>query len=371
MKKTAKILIAVTAAAALACSTGCSGDTKWSFKSDDATLTSGNWIFNTYSGTMDAVSKLSEIDSKNSLETINFDEQQIEGKSATEWINDEAEKNCKRQLTLDALIKKYDVKVDQSEADSSKQLYINYFYAGNKDLYEKLGVSEESFTEAYVMPNIKSNALFEALYGKGGEKEVKDEDLNKYFTENYITYYTLTYKLKTTNDSGESVDIDAETREKVDTNFNKYVNMLNKQSKTTTEVSDQYKIDFEVDSAPATNETTLASDMEDEDLKKALEEAETKVAKTVTINDTLYLIYKGDINDQVSKIKSTKDTTEENTDAISRESILSNMKKEEFNDYLDKQTEKCDCTKNDACINKYSVTRTVNILKEEAKTTTI
>ena len=367
MKKAMKILAAVTAAAALACSAGCSSTTKWSFKTDNLELSSGNWIFNTYTGTRNAVSKLTEIDSKNTLATIDFDKQEVEGKPVKDWIYDEAEKECKRQLALDNLVKKYDAKVDQNQADSTRQMYISYFYSGSKSLYEKLGVSEDSFAEAYVMPNLKSNALFDAIYGKGGEKEVKDAELNKYFTENYITYYTLTYNLKTTNDSGESVDIDDETKEKVTTNFRKYVHMLNDQSKTTTEVSDQYKVDFEADTAPATSETTLASDIENADLKKELDAAETKVAKTVTINDTLYLIYKGDINDRVSHIKASSDSTEEDADAISRESVLGNMKKDEFDEFLDKETEKVDCTKNDDCLNKYSVMRTVNILKEEEK----
>ncbi len=367
MKKIFKTAAAVSVAAAVACSAGCGGNTKWSFKSGDNELTNGNWIFETYIGTMNAVSKISEGNSEKNIQNIDFEKEEIEGSPAKDWIYMQAKIDCKRQLTLDNLMKKYGATVDQSEADSMKQMYVNYFYSGSKELYEKLGVSEDSFVTAYVLPNLKSSALFNKLYGKGGEKAVSDEEMNKYFTENYVTYYTLTYNLKTSNDSGESMDISDEQKDIAETNFRKYVKMLNEQGKTTQEVSDQYKVDFSVETAPATNETTLASDMEDEDLKKEVEAAEVKKAKTVTIHDTLYLIYKGDINEKVADLKYPEDIKEDDTTSISRLSVARNMKTEEYEDFLDKEIDKLDYTRNDDCIAKYSVMRTVGIIKEEEK----
>ncbi len=367
MKNIIKPAVLTALAASLAISSGCSGDTKWSFKSGDFSLTNGNWIFHSYVSTLNAVSKINEEDTEATVNNIDFNTKEIEGKAAKDWIYAEAKKSCLRQLTLDNLAKKYNTKADETEMESNKALYINYFYTGNKELFEKLGVSEDSFVEAYVKPDYTSQAVFKAIYGKGGEKEVGDEELNKYFTDNYVTYYYVSYSLKTTDKNGTSTDIDDDTRNTVETNFDKYANMLNKQNKTTDDVTTQYKTDFGVENAPAASETVVLEDMEDENLKKAVSEAEEKVAKVVDINDTKYLIYKGNINDKIKDIKYSEDVKDGDKDVVSRDSIVSKMKGEEFENFLDEEQSKLDYTRNDACIAKYSVLRNIDIIKKNSK----
>ena len=58
MKNIFKCAAAVTMAAALACSAGCTGDTKWSFKTDHLSLTSGMWISYTFDGVNNALQKV-------------------------------------------------------------------------------------------------------------------------------------------------------------------------------------------------------------------------------------------------------------------------------------------------------------------------
>lgn len=368
MKKILKTAAVITAAAALACSTGCSGDTKWSFSSGENKVTSGSWIFNTYVYTMDAVSELQKEDSGNTISNIDFEKKLIDGQPAKDWIYLKAKIDCKRQLTLDNLMKKYGAVVDTADVESMKQLYVNYYYNGSKDLFEQLGVSEDSFVDAYVMPGYKSDAIFKKLYGKGGEKAVSDEEVKKYFTDNYVTYYSLSYSLKTTDENGSSVAVDDDTKDKINESFNKYKHMLNDQGKTTKDVDDQYKIDFSVENSPSETETTVLDDMEDANLKEIVSEAKVGEATVVTKNDTIYLVYKTDINEKAKNIKYSEDITEQDTGAISTESIVSKMKKQEFEDFLDQEIDKLDYTRNDACIARYSVMRTVDIVKKNTKT---
>ena len=135
MKKILKTAAVITAAAALACSTGCSGDTKWSFSSGENKVTSGSWIFNTYVYTMDAVSELQKEDSGNTISNIDFEKKLIDGQPAKDWIYLKAKIDCKRQLTLDNLMKNYGAVVDTADVESMKQLYVNYYYNGSKDLF--------------------------------------------------------------------------------------------------------------------------------------------------------------------------------------------------------------------------------------------
>lgn len=365
MKKIIRSAAVIAAAAALVCASGCSGDTSWAFSSGDNRIKNGNWIFCTYDGTMEAVQELQKENSENTITSIDFDKQLIDGKPAKDWIYLQAKIACKRQLTLDNLMKKYGAVVDTQDVEYMKNLYVSYVYNGNKELFEKLGVSEDSFVEAYVMPQYKADAVFKKLYGKDGEKAVPDDEVTKYFTDNYVTFYSLSYSLKTTTENG-TTELDDETKEKVDTNFKKYQHMLNDQGKTTKEVDDQYKIDFEVENSPSESETTVLDEIEDENLKKAVTEAEVGKAYLTTVNDTMYLVYKTDINEKAKSIKYSEDITEEDSGAVSREGIVSKMKKDEFEEYLDQEIDKLDYTRNDPCIYKYSVMRTVGMIRDEA-----
>ena len=365
MKNILKSAAVITSAAALVLTSGCMGDTKWAFRSDDYYAKNSAWILNTYISSMAAVSKAAESDSSINIKNMNFDKQEIEGKLAKDWVYAEAKASCLRMITLNKLVKEYNAKVDQSTFDMQKQIYLNYYYTPNKELYDELGVSEETFVEAYIMPEANYDAVFNALYQKGGAKAVSDEEVEKYFTDNYVTYYYLTFNLKMTDDTGTSVDIDDETKDKYEENFRKYQHMLNDQSKTTKDVDEQYKIDFETEDI-GTTETQIADDIEEADLKKAVQDAEEKKADIVTINDKVYLIYKGSIKDKAADIKPADEITEEDSGAVSRDSIVSKMKAEEYKEFFEDEFDKLKYVRNDACIAKYSVMRTVDILKKKA-----
>ncbi len=366
MKNIVKSAAVITSAAALLLTSGCMGDTKWAFKSDEYYAKNSAWILNTYISTMGAVNKAAESDSSINIKNMNFDKQEIEGKLAKDWVYAEAKASCLRMITLNKLVKEYNAKVDQSTFDMQKQMYLNYYYTPSKELYEELGVSEDTFVEAYIMPEANYDAVFNAIYQKGGTKAVSDEDVEKYFTDNYVTYYYLTYNLKMTDDTGTSVDIDDETKDKYEENFRKYQHMLNDQSKTTKDVDEQYKVDFGAEESNGATETQAADDIENADLKKAVQDAAEKKAEIVTINDKVYLIYKGSIKEKAADIKPDDEITEENSGAVSRNSIVSKMKAEEYKEFFEDELDKLKYVRNDACIAKYSVMRTVDILKKRA-----
>jgi len=366
MKKIFRTTAVVALAAAIACSGGCSGDTKWSYKSDDQKLTAGDWILNTYVNTLDAVSKVQEKDDKATITSIDFSSQKIEDKKAEKWIEDKAKETCYKELTIQTLAKKHGVKVKESDYEAQKNMYISYMYKGNADFYEDLGVSEESFTDVYVKSLYISDELFKKLYGKGGELEVPDKEIEKYFVENYITYYYLSYPLTSTDDSGNTVDIDDSTKEKVSTNFKKYVKMINEQGKTTADVSTQYLTDFEVENDPSVSKTEEKSSMTEGELTEAIKSAEVGKAEVKTIDNTMYFIYRGDIND---KVEILVDETPENTEKefILKNTVLTSMKSDDYDKYLKEQQKNLKITKNDACISKYTVQRTIDICKKQAE----
>lgn len=356
IKFLAKPVAAVSAAALLACTTGCA-DTSWSFKTDNMTLSNGTYIYYTYMAYGEASSKVQESSESSESSESDILSKKIDNKSAEKWIADKAKEECISQLTIDRLIKENKVNVDQSEVD----VYTNYyeqFYESYSSIYEKLGVSKKSYLAATGTYTGLSDQLFYSMYDKGGSKEVPTEDIEKYFKENYTNYFYIKYPLKTTDNDGKSTDIDDSTKDNVKVNFAKYVNMLNKGS-STDDIVKQYKTDFNVTDDPSTSDTVVLTDSGmGEELQKAIKDLKEKQATVTTIGDTYYLIYKGAIADQVSTLSDTS------TQINQRTKVLHKMKDDEFKSYLDEEEKKTSYETNDACLSKYSVQRTVDIIKD-------
>lgn len=356
MKKTIKPLAIFSAAALLACTTGCA-DTSWSFKTDDTTISNGMYIYYTYIAYNEAQTEVTEEteSSEEAAEESSIDvlAQEIEGNSAEQWIKDKATEECVAQMTMDKLIKENKITVDEEEL----KIYEDYalqWYQYSSAFYTELGISKESYITATGTYSGLSEQLFLSMYDTDGTKEVSKEDKEKYFTENYTDYFYIPYSLKTTDDSGNSVDIDDETLDKVKTNFAKYADMLNTKGKTTSDVVTQYKVDFETETDPSTSATTVIDNTDESELLKAISELDEKKATIKTINNTYYLIYKGTVADKVSTIEEDESV---NT------SLLHRMKDEEYKQYLDDEEAKLKYETNDACLSKYTVQRIIDILK--------
>lgn len=352
-------LAAACAAVMVLTASGC-GDTSWSFKTEKSTLSNGTWIYQTAIKYQEALSKISEDSESSDSETsVDINNSKIENKNAIDWIYKEAKEACKKQLTIEKLAKDNKVTYDESELDAMESMYKSYYFSMSGTL-DELGVSQETFMNTEVKQSFLSNKLFEKLYNKGGSKEVPDEDLKKYFTENYTDYFYIPYSLKTTDTEGNEIDITDDEKDKVKTNFAKYADMLNKDGKTKDDVIEEYKKDFSVDSVPnSSNVAKLDSTGMSDELKKIFQELNDKTATVRTIENSTYLIYKGSITEDAERIS---DEADENV--ISRSSILQDMKGDEYNEYIKSEQKTIVYDLNPDCLSKYSIQRTIDILKK-------
>ena len=376
MKKILRPLTVIALAAALAFSSGCGEDTSWSYKSSGTTLSNGNWIYYTYTEYQNALSKIEEQKSESSSADTSkngseqssepdLSKEKIENKKALDWIYSEAKDSCIAQLTLEKLVKDKKVKIDEEQLEAMESSYKTYYENYFEKTLTKLGVSEETYIAANARSAYLSQQLFQNIYGKNGSKEVSDDELNKYFKEKYTHYFYISYPLTSTDENGQTTEISDEDKEKAQTNFNKYANMLNKQNKTTDDVVSQYKTDFSSETDPSTSQTVILENSGlSDDLQKAIKELSEKQAVVKTIDNQMYIIYKAPIADYVSKIKTDDKIDATDMTQISRTNILYSMKSDEFEDYLDSEKKKLDYDKNDACMSKYTVQRTIDIIKE-------
>lgn len=356
----------LAAAAVLVSAAGCA-DTSWSYKTSNKSITNGMWIYSTYSQISSALSKIEEESGKTvDITDDDFSSKKIEKKNVYDWIQSNAKDKCVEALTYEKLVKDNKVKIDEDTIKSGKKMYESYM-GGASDLYDQLGISMNS--AAYLDSTVQTykDEVFKKLYDKEGTKAVSDDEVQKYFKENYTDYYYIHYSLKTTDDQGNSTDIDDDTKDKVTAAFARYATELNNGSKTPTEIDEEYKKDFELgdkDTVPSTAATAKLADSDmNEDVQKEIKALGDKKADVKTIDDTYYLLYKGSINDKVKNI--SDDTTD--TDTISRLNIVHEIKDDEFDKYVEGEKKKLKYDTNDACISKYSVERTVNIIKDYVK----
>ena len=356
----------LAAAAILVSAAGCA-DTSWSYKTSNKSITNGMWIYSTYSQVSTALSKIQEETGKTvDITDDDFSSKKVEKKKVYDWIQTNAKDKCIEALTYEKLVKDNKVKIDENTIKSGEKMYESYM-GGASDLYDKLGISMKS--AAYLDSTVQTykDEVFKKLYDKEGTKAVSDDEVQKYFKENYTDYYYIHYSLKTTDDQGNSKDIDDDTKDKVTAAFARYATELNNGSKTPTEIDEEYKKDFSLgadDTVPSTAATSKLSDSNmNEDVQKEIKALGDKKADVKTIDDTYYLLYKGSINEKAKNI--TDDSTKQ--DAISRLNIVHDIKDDEFDKYVEAEKKKLKYDTNDACISKYSVERTVNIIKDYVK----
>ncbi len=154
------------------------GDTSWALKIDGEKLPAGVYLINQSAALQEAM-KHEDYDS--SLK--NKWDNKIDDKSLEEWVNDEAEVLTKRYVQVEKMFEEKGLKLTEQQLENI-EYNVEGFWPYISKTYEELGVSKESYSK--VMTNsAKETSLLNAIYGPEGEKALSDDELKKYYEENY------------------------------------------------------------------------------------------------------------------------------------------------------------------------------------------
>lgn len=329
MKIIKKLTVAFLSLALIFSTTACS-DLTWSVKTDDNTLAIGVYIYYMSSAYSEAYYKVED----HSGDILS---QTIEDKNASDWIKDTALDSCKKLLAVEKLLKDAGSSLTEDElatADSTTSAQWNQY----GKTYESFGVSKESFNRAYSIYNQEYLKLFNSTYGPDGTKAVSDEELKNFFTENYINYSYIS-KDFVKDDSEQMSD---EEKSEVENKFNSYLDSLNNGS-TMDKIAETYKADYSLDNNPLTSDVSKLDENSTlpEEVSNALKEMESNTSKVIKTDSTCYLIHKGNINDNIDKLEKERD------------SILANMKSDEFSNMVKETSDSLNVNINQKAINKY------------------
>ncbi len=341
-------------------------DKEWSYKTSDKELAIGVYIYSldtAYQQAKTFAEKLDKYDST-SDSWLEMEITDDDGKKevASKWIKEQAKLMCLSYLVVDEQLSKEGVEIDESTLASADEQAETYWNVGQyadygyvmpmSDELEPYGVSLDSFKYCTTEYTTKYQALFDKLYNVGGSKQVSDDDLTKYFFENYVDYSYFSVNLydSTTDEAGQSSNValsDAEAKKLTD-ELDGYAKDING-GKSYDDMIKEYMTANKVETDPSTSnvEELEKSSMGDE-LKNALKELDNNKATTLKVGSgetaVYYLVYKRDVKN---------DAEEYIGDGTNRANVLSSMKSDEFADYVEGLTKNLKYEENTSVIDRY------------------
>ncbi len=392
----------IAAAAAIMCTVSmcaCSVDNGYIANIDGTDIRTGMYLSYMLTAYDNSVTEVSEVkaDMGDTSEVGDVFLETIDGKEAKQWIMDETLDLVKRHIAVDRLFDSKGLTLTDEELgeinDDANETWatesINYFgytfsvqqmYGTDSmgDYYESIGIGKESHKELKIN-ELKEEKLFLALYSKGGESEVGDDEINTYLKENFANVKVI--ELPFDDKYGVNLSKDEDIQAVKDKAQDYYDRLLGGESwidvmyehdlevaKNEAAVEAEFALEDEDAEKPADLEAYLQEIMDNVTLNKAenIEEIETVISKESSsfdeevteyiwglsddgkvtkyeLEDCVYIIARDDIT--------TKQTWKENNNL----SILNELRSEDFEAMLDSTAASYAVTKNDDLINnKYA-----------------
>ena len=131
-----------------------------------------------------------------SAEDFDIKAHTIEGVKAEEWIKNKTVELCRNYVAANKAFDEYGLSLEAHEKDEIKNtvnaageeeiIYAQYIYGYDTigEYYESLGVGKSSYEKIQTL-FYKQQAVFEHLYGEGGELEVPAEEINAKILSDY------------------------------------------------------------------------------------------------------------------------------------------------------------------------------------------
>lgn len=312
-------------------------DKSWSVKAENETVSAGSYIYYMALAYADAYYKSDKSDSS-------ILSQEIDGKNASQWIQDKAILSCKRLIEVEKRFDEMGLSLSEEEIQLAEAKTKSDWNTYSKT-YEKFGIAKDSYHRAETMYSIKLSKLFEAIYAKNGTNPVSDEELKNYFLENYTSYKYFAKKLAKNSEYGNIDAISDEEINEAKNKFEHYANSINN-GKSFDAIEAQYKVDESLENdisdykVENLNKNTYFSD----ELKDCIKNLSNNKATAIREENYYYLLYKLDIDSELGNLE----------DEYERLNILKDMKYDEFIESLENESNNMPAVINKSVIKKYT-----------------
>lgn len=344
MKIAKKIAAGSLACATLATSalalTACGGST-WALKTDNAEISSGVYNYCLFAGYQNALYAVDDY-------TQPVLDQEVDGKPADEWIRNYAlEYFIKPFLVVDEKFNELGLTLDDITRYNAEQGAIkdwnstNTYGVKTKEIFEPYGVTRDDYQYVSYDYNAKFTAVFKAIYGKGGEKEVPQADMDAYFAEHYAAVDYIV--AETVNADGSTMtdkEIDALVKQ-----FQDFAKQINAGDMTMNQAANKHK---GIEAAEGEEEPTgnnglytyigsltnsSATSQFPADFIANIKKAKADKTYALDLSDEGYVILYTKRDDEAAKTAFFNEETEVYEQNIFQ--ILVDMKQEEYISYMD------------------------------------
>ncbi|MBR5271908.1 MAG: hypothetical protein IKU25_00715 [Clostridia bacterium] len=325
----------------------------WSVKTDDESIAAGVYIYYMMTAYNDAVAKVD--DEKTDVLTATID-----GKPGRQWILDEARNYCKRHFAVDKLCAERNVTLSDEDKTSINNT-LNYMVSYYGSFFDEAGISIDSVRAIYENSYLYSNLLFSYYDGKG-EHALKEEEIKKYFSENYFAYKSIDAPFSYTSNNKKVNYADSEIKLRKELLNGFYdeskmdgadIDAFNKkyQNRNLKEGEEEKKVDpLKLQFATEETVTTTYGDTFFKDLKAA------KVGDFLKYEtkDGIYLIQKCDEYSDKGK--------DDEKYKAERENCIAAIAEDDFIEILTKKADTMNFTFNERALDKYELDDLIELL---------
>ena len=137
--------------------------------------------------------------------------------ATNEQMIDAAIELCCEYVAVNTKLSEYGLTLSTSEKRSASNNLEDLWHVFS-GYYEKLGVSKQTLMKIEAADTSR-NRLFYYIYDEGGEKAVSEDDIKKYYNENYISFRAITGYLTTTDANGDTVVMTADQKAAMNKEF--------------------------------------------------------------------------------------------------------------------------------------------------------
>lgn len=392
MRNAKKLLCVVLVLLVALSAASCSITKQYAYQKDEVKLPIGVYIFylqqayseaQSYAQQSDKYdSETGKYDGKKSFLKMEITDSDDNTAVAEDWIKDKAKEYTLNAIAIATEFYKLGATIDELGPDdmySSINIYSIYnSQTGQLDSsldqklsdvaknYEKYGIGFDSWLFCSSSVNLMKEAAFQKEYAADGPSPVSNDEISKYFTENYYNYTTISAPLYTSeakaDNSGETENKAMSDKEvkKYEDAFKGYVKDV-KKGKSMDDVVKAYNKKFDAEASATPSVVKIEKDTKDELSKAVLALKEGEVTYKIIGDDAstrmIYLIYRQPIKDKIS----------EYLDGDSKQSsLLHELKDDDFEDLLKGLIEDEDIQISSAC-NSYKPSM---FEEKEKKTTT-
>ncbi|MDD2955847.1 MAG: hypothetical protein PHD67_05965 [Oscillospiraceae bacterium] len=190
MKLKTKLAAFVMAVSMMVSLCACGSETTWIADYNNVRLPAG--LYNLYLTVAysDALSKVSA-----ETEIKDIYKADLEGTPLNEAVSNTAQQSIREHYAVLQMFDDMGLALNETELASVQAQVENMW--GDGVAYKEHGIAKTSLT-AYVEGIAKRSAIFNAIYGPGGEKEISESDLKAAFAD---TYYAVMYTSRSKVDS--------------------------------------------------------------------------------------------------------------------------------------------------------------------------